>query len=409
MTGKGEHARRDDIDFVSGAFWGANPHEQLTWVRENAPVYWDGRAWGISRYEDVREVSKRPDLFGNAQGIRPDAPAMPQLIDTDAPVHTHRRRLVSRGFTPRRVKDLEAKTRAWCDDIIDDVCERGECEFVSEVAAALPMAMIGDALGFPLEERATLLKWSDDMLTGLNGLLDAEGEVVLRAAEAYAAFREYIIGAIEERRREPTDDLLSILVEADVDGSALDDEEVIHDALLILVGGDETTRHVISGGLYQLLQHPDQLRAMQQDPALIPTAVEEMLRWVSPIKNMARTVVRDTTFGGQRMEAGDKLVLLYPSANRDAAAFTDPFRFDIRRTPNDHIAFGLGPHFCLGNSLARLELVCLFEHLLRRLPDIALVSQEEPAYRAANFVSGYERLPVTFTPTAPLARREGAA
>ena len=409
MTAKGDHPRRADVDFVSGAFWGANPHERLTWVRENAPVYWDGRAWGISLYEDVREVSKHPETFCNAHGIRPDAPAMPQLIDTDAPVHTQRRRLVSRGFTPRRVKDLEARTRAWCDDILDAVCERGECDFVSEVAAALPMAMIGDALGFPVAERATLLRWSDDMLTGLNGLMHLEGDVVQRASEAYLGFREFVTGAIAERRAQPTDDLLSILVSADVDGSALDDEEIIHDALLILVGGDETTRHVISGGLYQLLQHPDQLRALRNDPALIPTAVEEMLRWVSPIKNMARTVVHDTTFGGQRLEEGDKVVLLYPSANRDASVFADPFRFDVRRSPNDHIAFGLGPHFCLGNSLARLELVCMFEHLLRRLADIALVSDEEPAYRPANFVSGYERMPVTFTPTAPLRQREGVS
>ena len=409
VTGKGEHAKRDDIDFVAGDFWGTNPHEQLTWVRENAPVYWDGRAWGIASYEDVREISKRPETFCNGQGIRPDAPAMPMLIDNDAPVHTQRRRLVSRGFTPRRVHELEDRTRAWCDDIIDAVCERGECDFVNDIAAPLPMAMIGDALGFPLDERSKLLRWSDDMLTGLNGLLEVEVEVVVRAAEAYAGFREYILEAIAARRTAPTDDLLSILVSADVDGSALDDEAIIHDALLILVGGDETTRHVISGGLYQLLQHPDQLRALQNDPALIPTAVEEMLRWVSPIKNMARTVVQDTTFGGQRMEAGDKVVLLYPSANRDAAAFPDPFRFDIRRTPNDHIAFGLGPHFCLGNSLARLELVCMFEHLLRRLPDLALSSDQEPAYRAANFVSGYERMPVTFTPTAPLHLRGGGS
>jgi cytochrome P450 family 142 subfamily A polypeptide 1 len=192
---------------------------------------------------------------------------------------------------------------------------------------------------------------------------------------------------------------LSILVNADVDGERLDDDSLVHDALLILIGGDETTRHVISGGLYQLLRDRAQWEALRADPTGIPVAVEEMLRWVSPIKNMARTLVHDTELSGQRLEAGDKVLLLYPSANRDESVFPHASTFDSRRTPNDHVAFGLGTHFCLGSSLARLELTCMFEHLLARLPDLALVEEKEPPARPANFVSGYESMPLRFTPT----------
>jgi cytochrome P450 family 142 subfamily A polypeptide 1 len=207
---------------------------------------------------------------------------------------------------------------------------------------------------------------------------------------------------VADRRTDPRDDLISTLVHAEVDGERLDDEELMYESLLILIGGDETTRHVISGGMYQLLVHPDQKQRLIDQPSMIPSAVEEMLRWVSPIKNMARTVTRDTEVGGQLLHEGDKLLLLYPSANRDEEVFDDPFRFDVERSPNDHVAFGFGPHFCMGNSLARLELQVMFEHVLRRLPGMELVDVAEPTFRPANFISGYERLPVHFSPSKPV-------
>ena len=184
-------------------------------------------------------------------------------------------------------------------------------------------------------------------------------------------------------------------------------DEIIHASLLILIGGDETTRHVITGGMYQLLLDPAQKQRLVDDPSAIPVAVEEMLRWVSPIKNMARTVTKDVTLRGQRLEAGQKLVLLYPSANRDERVFPDPFRFDVTRQPNEHVAFGFGTHYCLGNSLARVELRVMFEQLLARLPDLELVATAEPASRASNFISGYQEMPVRFTPSAPMLSRTG--
>jgi cytochrome P450 family 142 subfamily A polypeptide 1 len=303
------------------------------------------------------------------------------------------------------VRHQEAKIRRLCDDLIDRVCQKGECDFVWDIAAPLPLIMIGDALGVAPEDRDTLLHWSDTLLRGLVGISD-DNPAMLAAAEAFEEYSDYASKVVADRRADPRDDLMSVLVHAEVDGDRLDHDSVVHESLLILVGGDETTRHVISGGMYQLTLQPEQWRTLIADRTVLDSAVEEMLRWVSPIKNMARTLTRDTTYGGQVMAEGDEVLLIYPSANRDAAVFDDPFRFDIRRTPNEHLAFGFGSHFCLGNSLARLELKVMFDRLADRLPDLR-VSDEigdeaDLHWRAANFVSGYERMPVVFTPTAPV-------
>ena len=231
-----------------------------------------------------------------------------------------------------------------CDRIIDDVLARGECDAVMDLAAWLPMHAIADMLDFPESKRGELLKWSDDMLCALIGNPDLER--LVPASQAYEGFRTFVIDAIRERSARPGPDLLSLLIgDVPAGEEPVNLEAIIHDSLLLLIGGDETTRHVISGGLYQLLTHPEQKQRLIDDPSLVPAAVEEMLRWVTPIKNMARTVVNDTTFKGQDFKAGDQLLLLYSSANRDADVFEDPYTFNIGRTPNDHLAFGLGTHF----------------------------------------------------------------
>lgn len=395
-----DHPVHDSINLISGEFWGRNPHQELRWMRENAPVYFDrnGNAWGISRHEDVRMISRNPQVFSSAQGIRADSGPMPMMIDMDDPQHKLRRKLVSAGFTPRRVADQEDYIRRLCDEIIDSVCERGECDFVTDIAAVLPLTVIADALGIAKRDRAALLEWSDDMARGLTGGDDPD--LLVKATNAFVAFNEYAAHTIAARRNEPADDLISVLVHAVVDGDRLDDEELMQESLLILVGGDETTRHVLSGGMYQLCVNPGQRRRLIDDPSGIPTAVEEMLRWVSPLKNMNRTATRDVEVRGQLIREGDNVLLLYPSANRDDDVFIDPDTFDVTRTPNDHLAFGNGPHFCLGSSLARLELRVMFERLLARLPDIEPVEDAEPANRPANFASGYESFKVRFTPTA---------
>lgn len=395
-----DHPERPDINLVSGDFWGANPHEALTWMRQNAPVYWDanGGVWGIAGYHALKEAAKNTELFSSAGGIRPRVPALPMMIDMDDPEHWQRRKLVNKGFTPRRVREQEDRVREVVDGLIDSVAERGECDFVWDLAAWLPLIMIGDALGVEEGDRADLMRWSDDMLRALVGLDDPEMLEV--AANAFGGYMTYAEGVIADRRACPREDLMSVLVHAEVDGDRLDHDSLVHESLLVLIGGDETTRHVISGGAYQLMTHPDQMAALVADPSKIPTAVEEMLRWVTPIKNMARTVTRDIEFHGQQLHEGDEVLLLYPSANRDETVFEAPFTFDIERSPNEHVAFGFGAHFCLGNALARLELKVFFEQLVSRLPDVHLVENVEPPYRAANFVSGYEGMKVAFTPVA---------
>lgn len=383
----------DRIDLVDGAFWGRNPYEELAWLRKNAPVWRDPRhgVWGVSTYELVKQVSSQPELFSNAGGIRPDSPPVPMMIDMDNPDHFKRRRLVSKGFTPRRVREQEASIRRTAAMLIDAVVERGECDLVWDIAAWLPLIVIGDALGVEPPDREQLLRWSDDLLRAL-GADDEEAQTAMMLASV--GYHEYASRIIEARRAAPTDDLMSILVHAEVDGDRLDDEEIVIESLLILIGGDETTRHVISGGAYQLLSQRTLWDALLADRRKLDSAIEEMLRWVSPIKNMARTATKDVELAGHVIRAGEKLLLLYPSANRDEAVFENPFEFDIQRTPNEHVAFGFGTHFCMGANLARLELRVIFEELLDRLPEIRLASPHEPSYRPANFVSGYESLPV---------------
>ena len=324
------------------------------------------------------------------------------MIDFDAPEHVRRRRLVSEGFTPKRVRAMEDKLRIVCDAIIDKVCEQGSCDFVKDVAAPLPIIMIGDMLGVAPEDRDDLLRWSDDMLKGQGS---PDPEAMVRATDAFTGYSDYIHPVLDERRSSGnTEDLVGVLCHAEIDGDSLDDDSLVHETLLILIGGDETTRHVISGGVEELLAHPDQIARLAADPAgLMPGAVEEMLRWVSPIKNMARTATRDVELEGAQIREGQELLLLYPSANRDEAVFENPDTFDITRSPNPHMAFGFGAHFCLGNQLARLELRVMVERVLARMPDLRLaVERGALERREANFISGIEQMPVAFTPTAPV-------
>jgi cytochrome P450 family 142 subfamily A polypeptide 1 len=388
-----DHPVDPAIRLTDGGFYAADPHAHFRWMREHAPVYWDvaGEVWGITRYEDVVALSRDTATWRNSGGIRPDSPAMQYMIDMDDPDHRKRRALVNKGFTPRRVQEREARIREIAVDLVERAKARGRFDFVHNVAAWLPLVVIGDMLGVEPADHTRLLAWSEAMILGTGATTLARMQDAAQAFEEYVAYQRRVIA---DRRARPRDDLVSILVHAEIDGERLDDEELEMEALLILIGGDETTRHVLSGGMYQLLLHPEQRATLARDPARIPTAVEEMLRWVSPIQNMARTAARDVELRGQRIRAGEKAILLYPSANRDAAVFADPFRFDVARTPNEHVAFGIGAHFCLGANLARLELRVLVEEVLRRMPDLALASEDPPPRRASNFISGLEALPV---------------
>jgi cytochrome P450 family 142 subfamily A polypeptide 1 len=278
------------------------------------------------------------------------------------------------------------------------VLERGECDFVREIATPLPMLVIGELLGVPESDYERLLHWSDLFATGLQDMPESHLQKVI---EAVHAWNDYITYWFERRRSEPGDDLISAIVHAKVLGARLNHEELMHEAMLILVGGDETTRHTISGGMEALLRRPALLAELREHPCLLPTAIEEMLRWTTPVKNMNRTATADTELVGQRIRRGDKLLLCYESGNRDESVFDRPDEFDIHRDPNHHLAFGgYGRHFCLGANLARLEIRVLFEEALPRLADLRLADERRPPYRHGNFVLGFEAMPVTFKPAA---------
>ena len=393
---------RPDIDLTDGAFYAGDCRPAYRWMREHEPVFRDRNGLAAAAtYQAVIEAERTPELFSNAGGIRPDQDGVGMMIEMDDPQHLLRRKLVNFGFTRKRVKGLTATITELCDTLIDAVCERGECDFVWDIAAPLPMAIIGDMLGVRPEERAMFLRWSDDLVGFLSST--AEPEHMKLMMDSFVAYTQYMTEMIDQRRTEPTDDLVSVLVHADVDGTHLADHEIVIEVLLLLIGGDETTRHTLSGGTRQLLLHPDQHRRLVADPALLPNAIEEMLRWTAPVKNMARTLTADTEFHGTQLRQGEKMILLFESANFDESVFTDPERFDISRYPNSHLAFGFGSHFCLGNQLARLELSIMSERLLARLPDLRLADPEAALpLRPANFVSGLEKMPVRFTPVAPL-------
>jgi len=389
-----------EIRLLDGQFHLGRPHEHYRWMRRHAPVYWDDTAklWGVALHEDIMAISKNPELFCSRMSSRPDSPPIPSMINLDDPQHRRRRNLVNRGFTPRRVADHEPRIRQICRDLIAKVAARGECEFVREVAAPLPMIVIGDLLGVAAEDHDMLLRWSDAMIAATNGT--APAEVMVRAAQCAGEYAQYALRVIADRRaRPPQDDLMSVLVHAEIDGEKLTDEELVQESLLILVGGDETTRHVITGGTLALIENPGERAKLVADPGLIPTAVEELLRWVTPIVNMNRTATRATELRGQKIREGDKLLLLYPSGNRDERVFERADELHVDRDPNDHVAFGgYGAHSCLGSSLARLELRVMFEELLARLPDIALATTDPLPLRPSNFIVGIEHMPVRFAP-----------
>ena len=383
------------------------PHETFRRMRAEAPVAWHpdsvhgGGFWALTRYDDVWKVSLDPKTFSSARGtalIQPftEDEMVPQreiMLNMDPPRHTKYRRLVNMGFSPKVLNRAEEHIRTLARSIVDEVASRGRCDFVTDVAAELPLQVIVEMLGVPREDRHKFFEWSNTMV----GSNDPEyatapevGQMAMMQLFAYAN------SLAEDRRTRPREDLTSLLLEAEVDGERLTESEYDSFVMLLAVAGNETTRNLVSGGMLALMQHPDQRRRLIDDPSLMPTAVEEMLRWVSPVMAFRRTAQRDVELGGQAVREGDRVVIWYVSANRDESKFAEAHRFDVGRTPNEHLAFGIGPHFCLGNHLARLEIRIMFEELLRRLPDI---EPDGPVERLrSDFLSGIKHMPVRFTP-----------
>jgi cytochrome P450 len=381
------------------------PHDTFRFLRTEAPVYFHpeprgGRGyWALTRYEDIVTISKDPGRFSSARGTNiedypPEDLARVQImmLNMDPPQHQKFRKLASQGFTPRVVSALEPRIRDIANDIIDRIAAKGRCDFVTKVAAELPLQVIAELLGIPMEDRHKVFEWTNRLV----GFDDPEYQTSFEDGKIAAMQMWMYANDLALRRKGTTGtDLVTVLMNGVVDGERLTEIEFDSFFLLLAVAGNETTRNLISGGMLALIEHPEQRARLLQSPELLPTAVEEMLRWVTPVMYFRRTVTRDTEIRGQKLCAGDKLAMYYHSANRDETVFADPDRFDVGRTPNEHLAFGIGEHFCLGASLARLEIRVMFQELLRRLPDIEL----DGAVRRlrSNFLNGYKEIPVRFT------------
>lgn len=390
-----------DIDLLEGSFYTGDPYPTYAWMREHAPAYWDdtNELWGISRYDDVVHIEKHKALFINSGqdtgGYRPNIPADPAIIGLDDPHHSQRRKLVSRRFTPRAVSSFEDHIRAVVRRLLDDaLASGGPVEVVSELAAPLPAEMIGLLLGFPEEMTPKLQDWSERSIALGGGPRYMDDDGVAAVMEFAAASAELH----SEKLTCPADDVMTAWTTAVVPGHHFGLDEVISDCLLLLDGGAETTRTVIARTMLELAARPDQW-ALLREGADLEVATEEFIRWVTPIHNMCRVATEDLEIAGRQVREGDQVVLMYPAANRDPAHFEDPERFDVIRDPNHHLAFGFGTHFCLGSSLARLEIRVFFEELLERVAALATVPDSVTEMPNA-FVYGLRSARMEMTPTA---------
>ena len=417
----------DQVDLCDlDTFQHGDPNEYFDVLRREAPVHWHERSWGkgfwaVTKYDDLLNVSIDPYTFVSSRGIVLDNDGVRtarekrleeqggyemdargrMLIMSDPPRHTDLRQLVNKDFTRKGIAYLEAETRKTVTRILDEVCERGECDFVLDMARKLPLEVICELMGVPEGDWESMFEMTNRVI----GFDDPEyGEVTEEISEAEmqltAETLQYFFGLIADRRENETHDLLSKLVRADMNGTKLEDIDIYLFFILLIIAGNETTRNATTGGMIALTQHPDQYKLLVDDPSLIPNAVEEIVRWTSPVMHFVRVASRDTEIRGHKISEGDEVCIWYPSANRDEDMFENPHVFDVTRDPNPHIAFGKGEHFCLGANLARLELRVMFEEICKRMPDIEPAG--EPEKLRSNFINGVKRWPVTFTPSVPV-------
>ena len=399
-------------------------HEAFRILRQEAPVHWNPGTehvngfWSVTKYADILFVSRHPEIFISSKGIAGSGlrdlgeggPQMPgggnvSIITMDPPRHVKMRRLVNKGFTPRAVNAMEGQVRAITSEILDNIAHKGSCDFVLEVSSQLPLAVICGMMGLPKEAWPLMFELTNKVLGAGDPEYQAEvpeeergsGNAAQQTAmSGWMRMFEFFNGVLEQRRREPGNDMVSLLIESEVEGEKLTEGDILQFCFLLILAGNETTRNAISGGLLALCEHPGEMARLQADMSLIDSAVEEICRWTSPLHHMSREAIADVEIGGQLVHAGEKVIMWYPSANRDEEVFEDPYRFDITRNPNEHLAFGIGEHFCLGAGFARREIKVMFQELLRRFPDIQL--DGPPERLRSNFINGIKHLPVKFTP-----------
>jgi cytochrome P450 family 142 subfamily A polypeptide 1 len=408
------------IDVLDPELYAGDPYPAYKWLRENDPIHWDekNQLWVISRYDDLVRVSLNNKIFCSGEGIRPDPSIDLSLIGLDEPRHLQQRRLINRGFTPRAIRSLESHIRDIVNEALDKVSALGACDFATDIAVPVPITVIAELMGLPLEDRERFWHWSDAMMNA-SVTTDPEDPRMVAGTTAFIEYTTYVTAILEQRREmleayraaeaagttpaELPDDLIMKLVVAASEGVLTEDQDIHQDELLnflvlVVVAGNETTRNAMSGAMIVLSENPDQWQRLVDDPSMFDTGVDEMVRWVSPVMNFVRTATCDTDLLGPMIKKGERVLMLYQSANRDADHFGDPDVFRVDRSPNDHLAFGIGNHFCLGVHLARLEVRVVFEEIARRFPDIRVAPGAVPVYAHTNFVRGVESLPVVYTP-----------
>jgi cytochrome P450 family 142 subfamily A polypeptide 1 len=371
-------------------------HQAFAWMRAHAPVWHDERndLWAITRHADLIEAERRSDVFRSGLGYRSfESPGEDNMIAQDDPAHLAQRRLVNRRFTPNGVKSYEPVIRRVIEELVDEFLPSGRLEVVTDLAAAFPAKLTAHLLGFPEATWPQIRTWSERLMR--YDQVSRDDGVAMSFITAIMEFDQVLSEVAAKRRVQPADDLISTWVGTEIDGCPLSHDTLINETGLVISGGAETTRTVIARSLVAFAEHPDQWEAMADDPSLVPSAVEEMIRWVTPLNNFFRTCARDVTIGDVDLHTGDRVMLAYPSANRDEAVFPDPFEFDIRRSPNPHVAFGQGTHFCLGASLARLELRLLFEQLTSRMTELRVL--DGPDIEPNIFVGAVRTLEMAFT------------
>ena len=396
------------IDLISAeSFAGGHPWDQYAWLRANAPVYRHpdpagaGFFWALTKYEDVRSVSRNHQLFSSYQrGVMVGEPSDEELmaqrlmmLNMDPPQHERYRRLVSRGFTPRQAQLMKDRIDTLAREIVDDVAMKGECDLVADVAGRLPSGLIAELMGIPRSDGERLYELTEIMHTTDPSVVTPE-----RQMEAVGEMLMYAAGVAAEKRSRPAEDIASTLVQASVDGDSLTDDEFQWFFLLLVNAGGDTTRNLVTSGMQLLFDHPKERERLAGNlDGLLGTAVEEMLRYTSPVSHFRRTAMADTEIRGQEIAAGDKVVIFYGAANRDEEVFAAPDSFDVGRDPNPHLAFGGGgAHLCLGMHVARVEIAALVRELLSHLPDLSPAGDAQRL--SSSFIVGYHSMPVRFTP-----------
>jgi cytochrome P450 len=386
------------------------PHDIWTWMRREEPVFWWDRTegvpfWAITKHSDITEISKQPERFLNAprltishQPEQRNDEFPPTLIQMDPPKHGVYRQLVSHRFTPSGLRKIHADVERIGKDIVDALVKNdvsGECDFVKEVAAPLPIAVIAWLLGVPEADWNLLFDWTNRIIGSGDPEFQVEGKTPQESArQTMVDLFTYFTGLVEEKRKSPKDDLVTLFTQAEIDGKPLEFMDILAWCLIIVIAGNETTRNGTSGGMLAFIQNQDQLRKLQADPSLLPSAVEEVVRWSTPIIHFGRTAVEDCEIRDKKIRAGDALALFYPSANRDEEVFEAPFEFRIDRKPNRHLGFGIGEHFCLGSHLARLEMMVAYKYLLPRIEEVELAGPVERLQ--SSLVGGVKHLPIRY-------------